>query len=415
MKQIKLKISAQSPLAIGHKKPGSVSEASDYIPGSVIRGAVASQILRLSPNPPNTGDDFHKLFIDENAAIFSNAYPATAKYKDNSDNENLVIAETVSVLPTTVVSSKTEPGFKPKGHGVFDTLIDRFCAEQFNQFYDPNCPEDGGRVEPFSGFYSQGDYGYLKHSVTKRLLTRVGINRRRATSEEQILYSLEVLDEKLATQNKNQIKQWHDFVYKGKILLENEDLAKQLKTLIEQHQFRLGGSASRGLGKVEIAAELINYESNIETKIKEFNAKLKERLKKWAALFGGQEQTDRTYFTIDLQADAILIDNWKRTTVVTPEMLRSFAQVTDDTLELHAAYTSYDYVSGWNSAWGLMKDVELITTKGSAYLFSTENIDRWYEPLTTLEQKGIGERTLEGFGQIEICNSFHNIFREDAV
>ncbi|MEC4805554.1 MAG: CRISPR-associated RAMP protein Csx10 [Jaaginema sp. PMC 1079.18] len=415
MKQIKLKISAQSPLAIGHKKPGSVSEASDYIPGSVIRGAVASQILRLSSNPPNTGDDFHKLFIDENAAIFSNAYPATAKYKDNSDNENLVIAETVSVLPATVVSSKTEPGFKPKGHGVFDTLIDRFCAEEFNQFYDPNCPKDGGRVEPFSGFYSQQSDVYLKHSVTKRLLTRVGINRRRATSEEQILYSLEVLDEKLATQNKNQIKQWHDFVYKGKILLENEDLAKQLKTLIEQHQFRLGGSASRGLGKVEIAAELINYESNIETKIKEFNAKLKERLKKWAALFGGQEQTDRTYFTIDLQADAILIDNWKRTTVLTPEMLCSFAQVTDGTLKLHAAYTSYDYVSGWNSAWGLMKDIELVTTKGSVYLFSTKNIELWSKPLATLEQKGLGERTVEGFGQVEICNSFHTICREYAV
>lgn len=415
MKQIKLKITAKSPLAIGHKKPGSVSEASDYIPGSVIRGAVASQILRLSSEPPTVGDDFHKLFINENAAIFSNAYPATAKYKDNNDNENLVVAETVSVLPATVVSSKTEPGFKPKVHGVFDTLVDRFCAEEFNQFYDPNCPKDGGRVEPFSGFYSQGDYGYLKHSVTKRLLTRVGINRRRATSEDQILYSLEVIDEKIAIQKKSQIKQWHNVVYQGSILVENEELAEQLKVFVEQHQFRLGGSASRGLGQVEIAAELIDYESDIETRIKQFDDKIKDRWKKWASFFGEKVQPKQTYFTIDLQADAILIDNWKRTTVLTPEMLCRFAQVTDNTLKLHAAYTSYDYVSGWNSAWGLMKDVELVTTKGSVYLFSTQNIELWSKPLATLEQKGIGERTLEGFGKIEICNLFHIIFREDAV
>jgi hypothetical protein len=35
----------------------------------------------------------------------------------------------------------------------------------------------------------------IQHSVSKRLLTRVGVNRRRATAEEQILYSIEVLNE----------------------------------------------------------------------------------------------------------------------------------------------------------------------------------------------------------------------------
>jgi CRISPR-associated protein Csx10 len=70
--------------------------------------------------------------------------------------------------------------------------------------------------------------------------------------------------------------------------------------------------------------------------------------------------------------------------VISPEMLRQFAKIQDNSLTLHTSYSSYDYRSGWNSAWGLRKDVELITNKGSVYLFSTENIDLWLEPLTQL-------------------------------
>jgi CRISPR-associated protein Csx10 len=62
-----------------------------------------------------------------------------------------------------------------------------------------------------------------------------------------------------------------------------------------------------------------------------------------------------------------------------------------------------------------MKDIELTTTRGTVYLFSSKEIERWYEPLKKLECIGIGDRTLEGFGQIEICNEFHTIFREKAV
>jgi CRISPR-associated protein Csx10 len=95
-------------------------------------------------------------------------------------------------------------------------------------------------------------------------------------------------------------------------------------------------------------------------------------------------------------------------------MLRQFSGVIDSSLKLHAAYSSYDYLSGWNSAWGLMKDVELITDKGGVYLFSTTQSNLWREKLNDLEIKGVGERTEEGFGQIQICHEFHLILREEA-
>jgi CRISPR-associated protein Csx10 len=111
-----------------------------------------------------------------------------------------------------------------------------------------------------------------------------------------------------------------------------------------------------------------------------------------------------------------LAENWQRTTVISENMLRQFAGLPMDTnLTLHDTHSSYDYRGGWNSAWGLMKDMELITNKGGVYLFSTTQIDQWRDKLQVLEEQGVGDRTCEGFGQIQVCNEFHTVFREVAV
>jgi len=34
--------------------------------------------------------------------------------------------------------------------------------------------------------------------------------------------------------------------------------------------------------------------------------------------------------------------------------------------------------------------------------------------LQELELTGVGDRTAEGFGQVQICNEFHSVFREHA-
>ncbi|MFN6519180.1 MAG: CRISPR-associated RAMP protein Csx10 [Nostoc sp. CreGUA01] len=453
MKRIKLQITALSPLAIAAKKPGSVSEAEDHIPGSVIRGAIASHILQLSnlqtPRISETnlaaGGEFATLFLGDEPAIFQNAYPAVAKVANKSiliDQKNpekekydiisQVVTDEVMVLPTTAVSSKTDPGFQPQANGVFDTLIDRFCADAYNYPYDPS---DGkslrektdARVEPYSSFYSSKNGKYRSHSVSTRFLTRVGINRQRATSEDDILYSIEVLNESFVGNPQGQ--NWHSVVYRSAIIVNNEQLAKSLTQFINDNSqlFRLGGATSRGLGKVEIKAEIEGAVTNVEARIEEFNQKLKERWQLWS-VFGEPENQlleGQKYFTIDLQSDAIFTENWQRTTVISPKMLCEFIGLDDefaklntetqnDYLKLEVAYSSYSYRSGWNSAWGLMKDIELVTNRGAVYLFST-NQSKVIEKLKELELQGVGDRTSEGFGQVQICNEFHGVFREEAV
>lgn len=406
MKEIQLIIKALSPLAIGRQKPGgSISEAQEYIPGSVIRGAVAAQILRQSPHSGDQpGGDFQALFVDEDAAIFSNAYPTGAGLRSQ-------------VVPATAVSSKTSPGFRSDdddnnddSNGVFDILIDSFCAEGYGHLYDPNCPQDGGRLEPFSGFYSLEGQQYRSHSVATRLLTKVGINRRRATAQEQVLYSVQVINE---TQ-----KRGSDALFSGTIRLEDADLAQVLAEYLASSRLRLGGSASRGLGKVEVQAAVGDYQSETERRVKAFNTVLRDRWQTWGSLFGTPQSLLPEmcqFFTLDLQSDAILTEQWRRTTVISPAMLCQMAEIDDPNLELQATYSSYDYRSGWNAAWGLMKDVELVTTKGAVYLFSTPNLEAWLPTLAALERRGVGERTPEGFGQVQVCSEFHHIFREEAA
>ncbi|MDF5730258.1 MAG: CRISPR-associated RAMP protein Csx10 [Rhizonema sp. PD38] len=415
MKQIQLQIKALSPLAIARQKPGgSVSEVEDYIPGTVIRGAVAAQILQQSDhqstNLAENGGDFQALFLGDEPAIFQHAYPAVL-----GSHNDIVIQDDIRVLPATALSSKNRSGFKPENNGVFDTLIDRFCAEGYGYPYDPNCPTDGKRVDtPGISFYSQLNEEYYKHEVNKRLLTRVGINRRRATAEEEILYSIEVLNE-----SESKGKNPKPVIYSSAIVV-TDALADALWQFIHarRYDFRLGGSTSRGLGKVEIKAKPPeDTKPNVEDKVKEFTHSLRKRWLEWNKIFGSplkELSSDVMYFTLDLQADAILTEQWRRTTVVSATMLQQFTGV-EAPLKLEATYNSYDYRSGWNAAWGLMKDVELMTNKGAIYLFSTTQPNEWYEDLAKLELTGIGDRTCEGFGQVLVCNDFHLVFRENAV
>ncbi len=96
------------------------------------------------------------------------------------------------------------------------------------------------------------------------------------------------------------------------------------------------------------------------------------------------------------------------------ELLQLNTDEKDNFLKLEVVYSSYNYRSGWNAAWGLMKDIELVTDRGSVYLFSTNQPDLWIEKLKDLELKGVGDRTSEGFGQVQVCNEFHSVFREKA-
>jgi len=73
-------------------------------------------------------------------------------------------------------------------------------------------------------------------------------------------------------------------------------------------------------------------------------------------------------------------------------------------------YTNAAHRGGWNTAWGLPKDTEIVSKMSGVYIYHipTEFVDeRWMRALSDLELGGVGQRRGEGFGQVRVCDDFH--------
>ena len=387
-------------------------------PARFCAGAVASKLLQQKEETEEERDKregtFQRLFgiHQPAAAVFRNAYPGT------------------SLLPHTALSCKDQPGFiktdgKPNDphdpHGVFDTLIDRLCYEQLRPpglLYLPRCPQapdcDPGRAEGFGGFYTISDGGYQKRSIPQRLLTRVGINRKRMAAEDSLLYAPMVLSEAWWSKDENNKSAIERAVFYGTVEVE-DDLSDQLVSALQSVE-HLGSGSARGLGQVEVQAELESangnnlfekHQQNITQRVNQMNTTLQERWEELRPLCDDSADCPQI-FTLKLHSDTILKEKgWLPTMVLTADMLREM--VGDNALDakLLRSYASYDYRGGWNTGQRLPKDTELVTRMGSVFVFATTQRDSWLKHLAVLEQKGIGQRTAEGFGEVVVCDAFH--------
>ncbi len=394
--ELLIKVTLESPILTGGRKPsGQAVEAVNYIRGGLIRGAIAKTWLAdLESNEPDA--DFEQLFLNEDAGIFRNCTPGT------------------KVLPATATGCKDFSGFlADRKHGIFDTLFERIVSEKANWMYQPNCPNPdcGGRVESQGGFYEAATDSYKEKYLNTRLLTRVAINRHRKVAEDELLYHLTAIDpvfveiEKVNSQEKIKSEK---VILRGSARIPS-DLVNKVTQTLQQKVKRLGGGSSRGLGKVCIAVDKQQVSDTLSKRIKVFNEGLQAVWKSYADLPNTEiDPFESTYFTINLQSDAILTaeDGWQRSMVLTAPMLKQMTGCETE-VTLIRSFASYDYVGGWNAAWRLPKETELVTKMGSVFMFHTPNIDSWMSALQTLENNGIGNRREEGFGQILICDPFH--------
>ena len=396
--ELSIKVTLESPIITGGRKPsGQAAETVQYIRGGLIRGAVANALLAdLENSEPD--DDFKQLFLNDGAGIFRNCYPG------------------VNVLPATAIGCKNFSGFRAvndeENHGIFDTLFQRLVAEEASLLYHPNCPncDDDGRVEAKSGFYTQSKGCYKQKILNTRLLTRVAINRQRKVAADGLLYHLNAIDPLIMKGEKSKNVRLY-----GSARVPSALVSKVADTLQKQVQ-RLGGGSSRGLGRVSVKVKKRddNDTDSLEQRISKFN---KEFEKVWGSYSHLPNVNigdfDDGYFSVDLQSGAILEQNWQSSMVITEQMLQETTGCNAE-VKLIRSFANYDYVSGWNAAWKLPKETDLVTQMGSVFVFRATDIDAWIPALQTLESKGIGNRREEGFGQILICDRFHLRTREQV-
>ena len=391
--ELAIELTLKSPIVPGGRKPaGKAVEAVQYIRGGLIRGAVAKAWLADS----NTGEpdaDFRQLFLNDSAGIFRNCYPG------------------LNVLPATTAGCKDFDGFLAMNnlekHGIFDTLFERIISEKAEWIYQPNCPHCDGRVEAQGEFYEQVGDCYEARGLSTRPLTRVAINRQRKVAADELLYHLTAVDP-LSADGK-------EVCLHGSIRVPSVLVNKVASTLQQKVQ-RLGGGSSRGLGKVCVKITKCEDSNSLTQRIDNFNAALKDLWDIYCHLPNVKMGPfEGTFFSVNVQSEAILTaeDGWQKSMILTAPMLQVITGCNAKVAFIRS-FASYDYVGGWNAAWGLPKEIDLATRMGSVFVFHTLDIDSWIPALRTLEEFGVGSRREEGFGQILICDPFHLRTREQV-
>lgn len=425
MRRLRIVIKTLSPLYAGALKPyGAFLETGREISGGLLRGAVAAKTL-----PDCAAPEFkhnHEVCAVKELCPFyylttGVAFPTCAVGE----------AEHPSEPPLrTMVTCKTAPGFAtqhrasdPK-HGVFDTLLRHLVFNELrrsgaytSRLAPRSCSVrvDGTRLcgsplEPFGTHYIREVRGRYHAAPPVRMhrMTHVGINRRRETAEQGLLYSVQAIAPGI------------QFV--GDLTLPDawdEARIGEFSTVLTSIQ-RLGGEQTYGLGKVEVTVKNVDAMEDVETRVRAFNDRLKEV---WSESAGDILAPVMGYFSIDLLTSTVLCTPHGTPTVqLTAEMLQQrarelgFGDVPDVEVVEYPddagtrrplMFTAPTVVSGWSEAWGLLKPSSLAAVAGSVYVFRTRDLRAWLEALTAIEAQGIGARREEGFGAIRVCDPFH--------
>ncbi|HEY7067236.1 MAG TPA: CRISPR-associated RAMP protein Csx10 [Chloroflexota bacterium] len=420
-KRLAVTLTLESPLALGERKPdGQAAEALDYVPGSRLRGAVAAVLLGEGACPPAHRDETGRcaaadcplgaLFGGPAPAIFADCLPADAG----------------EVLPATAASCAHAPGFRTqpgpgRGHGVFDTLIDRAFWEMLQPaglLYAPRCPEPGcqSRVDRQAGYYGRGASGgtrsYVAAHVPLQTLARAAVDRRSGVAAASSAHVVPVVAE-AAPDGRGGVRAT---AFRGEVAVPDDANGALLADALGRID-RLGGGLSRGLGAVRVDATAAPPRPPVAERLEVFTRAVSVRRGQYARLAPlSAASLEGSYLSLDLRSDALLRQGgWEPTAVLDADMLRAAASVADPSLALVRAYAQPGWRSGWNAAWGLPRPTELVATRGSCYLFRTSDPTAWTEALETLEATGVGQRTAEGYGQVRVCDPFHLVLREQAV
>lgn len=412
-----------SPISLNKDRATENTKTLDYIPGTTIRGGIASGYLNSLPGK-KPDETFKEIFLDEKVR-FGNLYP-----------------EGSSPIPKTAVSCKRWKGFKNEEgehHGVYDNLpllgmrwvitstgknsISEL--DKINKILKENrlcriCNKNGQEhpLEPFSNYYKY-KLDFNKEPVRviqkKRLLTRTGINRRTGNVEHNILFNIEVLS---AWRKSEKDGKEYPTKFGGWIEFDESDssLSGTIEPFLKENSIlRIGVARSRGLGKVQVASFKDDGRDNdiekFKIRLNSFNKFFHKMAKSLGKDIYRKYFNNHYFFTIDLYSDLIVFDKFLRykTRLDDDEVSRMFPAHHNE-ISIIGGIRNTSPVIGWNAALGMPKSDEIAIDKGSVFLLSYKG-DRpdesLFKRLMSLESDGWGSRKGEGFGGLKISDEFH--------
>jgi len=382
------------PLRVGGLKPGGqFLEPLDYIPGSVLRGALAEYLLQEGRED--------EIIAFTSRIRFGNLFPCP----DEGDAQGLLALP----FPLTAMQCKRRPGFrtsgrKEEGHGVVDVLIAslayaemerqgaRFPVPFVLRCRHPECGKDKngrpGRLEPVGGFYAYDERRRERVSLRHSVQTKVALSRLRGAAQEGMLYRVVALSPGVS--------------FVGRLWVEDEEVLRLLREAVAA--CGLGALTTRGYGQGRLEERQVSLPP-LAQRVADFNARLRQAWEELASIAkdGAPEPPqEATYFSVDLLAPALIVDEHG---IPTLELSLDLGG-----RRLMPAYWAARpaFVGGWSTAWGLPKPTAPAACRGSTYVFRIDApLDDVLPELEPLERSGVGERADEGLGEVLVCHPFH--------
>lgn len=387
MKFYRITAELLSPLLVQENKHSNAPDSREYLPGSTLRGALATQYLRQIGSD---GDDFFRNLFLENGIHFPNLYPV-----DSADEISLQ-------LPMTAFSCKRKPGFRAAdAHGVRDTHgvedgLAYLAAETVLQkafLSNRKCEQCGQDIKPFAGFWNGNIIKPAKYAPVVSAQRHTGIDRLTGTVSNSIFYITQGISEYKLKQ-----KGCSEFVpqyLSGGIYLKEEQ-AQILSDIFEQGSVFAGADCTSGMGEMKI--QLSECQERAFS-LPEWNKRFRHKLKKVSA--DAEKAQTGIYFSIGLDSHTIMVDNLLRPV---SDFMPEFSDIT-----LVTRVVRPQTIYGWQSCWKLPKNIDMAVCRGSVYLFLYQGagIDKLQEYLRDISIDGIGLRRTEGFGRIRVCDNLH--------
>ncbi|MBD2302767.1 MULTISPECIES: RAMP superfamily CRISPR-associated protein [Nostocales] len=349
-----------------------------YIPGSMIRGVLIGRYLQRH-NLKSTDDildeskypDIKRLFFNGNTR-YLNAY----LYDQQKQKRTLPVPRS---------------WLKKKGDDISN--LDEITVYDFS-YETPE--EDISYKSLDESFCTVDDKDIVLYKEKRRINIHNMRNRKKGRGDEDngAIFRYEALDS--------------EQYFQAVILCDDPDDIEKIKLLLEPQEIWLGGSQSAGYGHTQI----IPIEEDEEHDY-------------WDEVgIEPEDRNDRELIRITLLSDLILRDKWGHYVATPPnstgdeinQKVESLTQILEELLDIklepQSSYTSSLIVGGFNRKWGLPLPQVPALAAGSVFVFKYNKEDRELdsEKICLVENQGIGERRVDGFGRIAI-----NWLEEEAI
>lgn len=364
---------AETPAAISVRRAtGNDLDTQRFIPGTVIRGALAATYLE-EHGAPDAG--FASLFLKK-MVRYGNLRIGDAK-------------------PWPL--STRQCSFHPDEHRKFDNLLrdaaHRPSPMQCEDGQDGQCR---AKLEVPNGYYrfkqidESHPFQYSQEEVRSHRLAHSEIDPEFLKAKPGQFHSSQLLD---------RAQTFEGFFH------AREDGEEMLVRLIGSGRtVYVGRGRSRGQGRIRLSLypDLTRDAGRMREKIR----KLNETAKRFPEL------RDLVVLSCTLDSATLVYDRWL--------LSRSFLEAADvlrepEEYSLASCFRQLTDISGWHAKGGLPKAEVTAIAAGSCFLFGRKEPaerEAEYEKLAKtfvdLEGRGIGERLDEGFGEVTFCRTLHS-------